>query len=142
MNTLPRAITAHVLTGPDHYLSLRRHWGKLMSSTRKHELTAAHHLLYLALLGKDWRTGFTCVTNPRKLENGAFFSWGLFRALTVLHMPSREAELLKPFDGLVTPAMIDHIRQLVPYQSPSHYHPEQFVALNFPFEAYTLPESA
>ena len=121
---------------------MRRHWGKLMASPRKHELTAAHHLLYLALLGRDWRTGFTFVTNRRKLENGAYHNWGLFRALAVLHMPSREAALLKPFNGLVTPAMLEQIRQFVPFQSQYQYQPTQFAVSGFPFEAYSLPESA
>lgn len=141
MNTLPRAITAQFL--PDHtaYQNLRRYWSELMSSTRKRELTAAHHLIYLTLLGKDWRKGFTCITNPRKLDNGGFYAWGLARALAALHMPSQEAELLAPFGGVVTQAMLQHIRRLVPARNIFRYEPRQFTNGNFPFEAYSVPAS-
>ncbi len=142
MNTLPRAITAPILMTPQTYWSLRHRWSELLRSPRKHELSAAHHLLYLALLGKDWRKGFTCITNRRKLDNGAFYDWGLFRAMDVLHRPSSEAALLAPFDGLVTPAMLEQIRRLVPFQNKYSYRSEQFTAAGFPFEAYHLPTSA
>ncbi|HLY26861.1 MAG TPA: hypothetical protein VKQ72_11010 [Aggregatilineales bacterium] len=138
MNTLPRAITAQVLTDPATYNNLRLHWRKLMSSPRKHDLGAAHHLLYAILLGRDWRKGFTCITNRRKLDNGAFQGWMLFRAVAALHKPSAEAELLAPFDGLVTLTMLQHIRQIVPFQNVYHFQPDQFAARRFPFEAYSL----
>ena len=139
MNTLPRAITAQVLTDLTTYQSLRQRWSELMRSPRKLDLSGAHHLLYLALLGKDWRRGFARITNRRKLDNGAFYGWGLFRAMVGLHRASCEAELLAPFDGLVTPAMLQHIRQLVPAQNKYSYRPDQFSVGSFPFEAYTLP---
>jgi len=140
MNTLPRVYTAPVLVDQNTYQGLRRHWSDLMRSPRKHELTAAHHLLYLSLIGKDWRKGFTCVTNRRKLDNGAFYGWALFRALATLHMSSRETDLLQPFDGLVTSVMLDHIRHLVPPQNAYHYRPDQF-SNGFPFEAYSQTAS-
>jgi hypothetical protein len=139
MNTLSRAITAQVLTDSDTYQSIQLHWSGLMRSSRKHELKAAHHLLYLALMGKDWRKGFTSIINQRKLDNGAFYGWSLFRAVAALHMPSSEAELLAPFDGLVTPLMIQHLRELVPIPQSYHYRSDQFALGSFPFEAYSLP---
>ena len=141
MNTLPRAITAQVLTDQTTFQNLRQCWSELMRSPRKQELSAAHHLLYLALLGKDWRKGFTCITNQRKLENGAYHDWGLFRAMSMLHRTSCEAELLAVFDGVVTLDMLLHIRQLVPYQKKYNYRPDQFSPGNFPFEAYAVPIS-
>ena len=142
MNTLPRAITAQVLTDSQTYQRIQLHWSGLMRSSRKHELKAAHHLLYLALMGRDWRKGFTSISNPRKLENGAFYGWALFRAVAVLHMPSHEAEFLAPFDGLVTPLMLQQLRQFVPIPQPYHYRSDQFALGSFPFEAYTLPATA
>src|SRR5258708_6355585 len=138
MNTLPRAITAQVLTDPAAYNNLRLHWRELVSSPRKDELTATHHLLYAILLGRDWRKGFTCISNRRKLDNGAFHGWMMFRAVAALHKSSTEAELLAPFDGLVTPAMLEYIRHIVPNQNAYSYRPDQFTATNFPFEAYSL----
>ncbi|MBN1429110.1 MAG: hypothetical protein JXB07_12110 [Anaerolineae bacterium] len=138
MNTLPRAITAQILVDSSVYHNLRKHWSGLMRSTRRHDLSAAHHLLYLALLGKDWRRGFTCPTNRRKLENGAYYGWKLFRALAMLQAPLREAELLAPFDGLVTPAMMEGIRKRVPTCNPYNYPADQFTGRNFPFDAYIV----
>jgi len=142
MNTLPRAITAKVLADPLIFHTLRRHWSELIRSSRKRELSAAHHLIYLSLIGKDWRRGFTCITNRRKLDNGAFYGWALFRALAALHTPAHESELLAPFDGLVTPPMLQQIRQLVPVQYASSYRPDQFTPISFPFEAYQAPVQA
>lgn len=142
MNTLPRALTAHVLSDQSTYLALRRRWRDLMRSPDRHELKAAHHLLYLALIGKDWRKSFTCPTNTRRLENGAFYGWKLFRALSALHLSAGEAALLAPFDGIVTPEMLRRVRQLVPAQNVYHYQSEQFTQTSFPFEAYYVPDSA
>jgi hypothetical protein len=140
MNTLPRAVIAQILSDSDTYSVLRHHWGTLIRSSRRHELKATHHLLYLILLGKDWRKAFTCPTNRRKIENGAFWGWVLFRALVALHMPSSEVELLAPFDGLVTPMMLQRIRQIVAIQNVYAYQPEQFSDGQFPFDAYVTPQ--
>lgn len=140
MNTLPRAVTARFFSTPDAYTALQRHWGNLMNSERKHELTAAHHLLYLVLRGKDWRKAFTPVTNRRKLENGGFSSWGLFRALSVLHFPMVEQELLAPFDGLVTPEVLRVVRSLVPRLTAHSFSPEDISGGAFPADAYVVPE--
>ena len=141
MNTLPRAVTAHLFASTESYAALRRHWSVLMRSDRRHELTAAHHLLYLALIGKDWRRSFTPIANRRKLDNGAFPSWPLFRALWSLHSEADETWLLAPFEGLVTPAMLLAIRRLVARRSAYAYEPGDFVAGSFPFEAYEVPEA-
>lgn len=142
MNTLPRAITAQVLADPTLYHNLRRHWSELMRSPRKYELKVSHHLLYLALMGKDWRKSFTRATNQRKLDNGAFQGWILFRAMATLHMPSQETDFLIPFDGLVTPAVLQHVRRLISIQLPYKFKPDQFEPESFPFEAYSMTGSA
>ncbi len=138
MNTLPRAVTAQNFPTPDSYNALRHHWSGLINSQRKHTLSAAHHLLYLALLGKDWRKAYTCVSNPRKLANGAFAGWALFRALAALRSKTQEAELLAPFDGLVTPTMLQTLRSLLPAMQYS-LRQEQFAGGIFPFDAYIEP---
>ena len=140
MHTLSRAITARILNDTHNYIALRHQWRTLVNSERKHELSAAHHVLYLMLIGKDWRKAFTPPTNRRKLENGAFQGWILFRALNQLQMKTCEAELLAPFDGVVTSEMLQALRGLMPRLSPYRYRPEQFANGAFPFEAYVLPE--
>ena len=138
MNTLPRAITAQVLADPTVYRSLRAHWGALVRSPYRHNLTAVHHLLYLALIGKDWRRSFTPISRETKLKNGNFAGWGLFRALSSLHASSEEW-LLAPFDGLITPAALQMIRQMILYRQAPQFQPEQFTPGSFPFDAYALP---
>ena len=149
MNTLSRAMTAQFypyLTGNDalrlHY-ALKKHWSALMNSERKHELTASHHLLYLALLGKDWRKAFTPVTNPKKLANGAFLGWALFRAFMQLHSQFYEEQLISTFQGIVTTEMLRAVRSHLPAPKSWVYKPEDFAPGSFPLDAYISPiESA
>ena len=136
MNTLPRAITARFFPTPDSYNSFRKHWSDLINSERKHELTAAHHLLHLALIGKDWRRAFTPISNQRKLDNGAFWGWRMFDAMFKLHSKFSEEELLAPFDGLATPQMLQDLRVFLPLVYPSNFQAAEFVKASFPFEAY------
>jgi hypothetical protein len=141
MNTLPRAVTAQIFPSTDSYTALRTHWRALLRSDCKHELTAAHHLLYLALLGKDWRKAFTPITNERKLANGAFPGWALFRALRSLHSPWEEATLLAPFEGIVSLPMLQFVRKLLPLANAYAYRPGDFTSAAWPFAAYNVPES-
>lgn len=141
MNTLPRAVTATFFGSPDNYIALRRHWSKLMNSGRRSELTAAHHTLYLALIGKDWRRGFTPVTNQRKLANGGYYQWGLFRALRALHSEEYEPKLLAAFDGLVTLPMLQLLRGMVPLRILNLQCMDAYSGAPFPFEAYNLSQT-
>ena len=109
----------------------------LMASDQKHELTAAHHLLYLVLVGKDWRKAFTPPTNQRKLANGAFEGWVLFRAITSIHSAVASPQLLEPFGGILTPQMLRKVRGLLPRLNPYLCRPEDYMA--FSFEAYDVP---
>jgi hypothetical protein len=142
MNTLPRALTARFFANPDNYNTLRRHWSSLVNSSRRHELQAAHYVLYLALCGKDWRLAFTPITNSRKLANGAFHGWAIFRALRRLHSPLYDEALLAPFDGVVTLEMLQAVRGFVPGLSPYSFLPEAFVPSSFPMDAYSVPRDA
>ena len=142
MHTLPRAITAEWFPTPAAYHSFQAHWRMLLTSVRKHELAAEHHLLYLALTGKDWRKGFTPITNQRKLANGAFYGWSLFRALAANRSPYADEALLAPFDGLVTPAMLQQLRRLMPPVHAYQFHQDDFKVGSFPFEAYLALEQA
>lgn len=137
MNTLSRAITARFFPNPDSYNALRNHWSSLINSERKHELTAAHHLLYVAMVGKDWRKAFTPPTNQRKLDNGAFIAWGMLRALVTIQLRFKEEELLAPFEGLLTTQMLDDLRSLMPKGNPYFYRPTDFAKGAFPFDAYS-----
>lgn len=141
MNTLSRAITARFFPNKDSYNALRKHWSSLINSKRKHELTATHHLLYLALMGKDWRKAFTPPTNQRKLDNGAFWSWGMFRASQTIQLKFKEEELLAQFEGLLTPHALIELRSFLPIVGAYDYRPLDFANGNFPFDAYIEKDS-
>lgn len=135
MNTLSRAQTGS-LPGAASIAVLRAHWRTLLRSPRRHALTATHHLIYQALLGRDWRRGFTPPTNARKLANGGFTDWGLFHALNRLHHNRLELDALAPFEGLITAETLSALRTLIPYQRPWLLRPEQFADGAYPFDAY------
>ena len=139
MHTLPRAVTAQFFVDPSAYAALRAHWRTLMTSDRRHTLAAEHHLLYLVLIGKDWRTGFTPITNPCKLANGAFMGWSPFRALSVLHSPWHEQSLLAPFNGHVTSTMLAQLRPYIPRPNAYRYQAADFQPGAWPFDAYCQP---
>ena len=141
MNTLSRAITTRFFPDPNSYNALRKHWSDLINSKRKHELSAAHHLFYLALIGKDWRKAFTPPTNQLKLDNGAFWGWAMFRALETIQRKHREEELLSPFDGLITSQILNELRNLLPVSHTYIYKPSDFANGVFPFEAYSAKEN-
>lgn len=141
MNTLSKTITTQILNNSDIYPTLRAHWCNLLKSSRRNELSSSHHILYLALLGKDWRKGFATITNPRKLANGGYYGWKLFQALARFHSVLHQAWLLEPFDGIVTPEILKVIREIVPKVSAYDYNTEEFANGCFPFEAYKVPEA-
>jgi hypothetical protein len=137
MNTLSRAITARFFPKPDSYNAFRKHWSALINSERRHELSAAHHLLYLALIGKDWRKAFTPPSNPRKLANGAFWGWNMFHVLYAIRSKYKEEELLVPFDGQITSQMLSELICFLPYANQYTYKYTDFTNGSFPFEAYS-----
>ena len=54
MNTLSKEFTLGTFFGedPENYTKLRKQWSKMVNSGV--ELTMAHHILYLILIGKNW----------------------------------------------------------------------------------------
>jgi len=138
MNTLSRAFTARLFPNAESYLAFRRRWRALINSDRRHELTATHHLLYLAACGKDWRKAFTLATNHRKLDNGAYEGWMLWRALDQIHWSRDETALLALFEGTITPEMLQQIKAWLPTPNVYAYRPDQFANRQYPFDAYAV----
>lgn len=71
MNTLSKEFTLGKFFGEDqeNYYKLRKQWSKMVNSEKKNELTMAHHILYLILIGKNWKKSVTIPTNKNKIEN-------------------------------------------------------------------------
>jgi hypothetical protein len=139
MNTLSKAVTGTVL-GATNYESLRRHWATLVRGNPP-ELGSEHYLLYLALLGRDWRWAFAPITNRTTLANGGYFNWRFWPAIRALHSRQAEEWLLAPFAGLVSVAHLDALRPLLP--NPKHsYRNEDILVFQpgrWPFDAYREP---
>ena len=114
MNTLTKRETRSFFGSDEGYTALERHWRALVNSPVKKTLGPEHYLLYQALRGKDWRRGFTPITNRRKLENGAFYNWGLNHALRRLHSAWAEEKLLKPFAEVVGVETLQMMRAMLP----------------------------
>jgi hypothetical protein len=123
MNTLSKQITRRFFCNAEGYDRLRARMNDLMCQDRqraaamrkahkqdsgidpatieKPRLTAAHHVLYLILRGKDWRKAFAPVTNDTLLANGATRWRAATLAIRQLHSAWHEAELLAPFSELL-----------------------------------------
>jgi hypothetical protein len=153
MNVLPKDHPASFLVrGAQNHRKLKEAW---KSYPGVH--TAAHHLLYHAVRGKDWRKAFTPMSNRRKVYNGALWHSGL--RLAVLHIrdlyrwkgsyndelyplncritgpAALRAELLAPFGGLLTHEMVVELvyylpRSISPWQ---HGNFEAYAELNLDF---------
>ena len=115
MKRLNRQITTAFYKEAAGFAALQAHWSRLQQDpVRRNTLTAAHHLLYQILRGKNWQTAFTRMTNPVKLENGGFYSWGARRALLGLHSAVFAECLLAPFAEFLSPEALCLIRERIP----------------------------
>lgn len=152
MNTLSKAITAQFFATPDQYHALRAAWAAYTKDP-EHTETATHHLLYLALLGKDWRKAFTPITNPTKRANGNFDAWPLFHAMSLFrstrlrnsqptpphlraYQETREAAMLAPFGGLVSSAALYAVLACLPDIKRETYPMASYQPHVWPFDAY------
>ena len=115
MKTLNKTMTARFFRNSEDYECLITLWsGWMRDSEMRRQLTAAHHLLYLILRGRDWHKAFTPITNARKLENGGFFQWQARQAVLTLHRTASEPQLLAPFRDVLAPDTLALVRELVP----------------------------
>ena len=105
MNTLSKELTAQILGGQAAWLKLRKKWAEILSSDRRNDLTAAHHLLANAALGRDWRKGFTSISEETRKGKNKLKSWispdqALFDALWDLRSANLDPhKILDPFEG-------------------------------------------
>lgn len=71
MNTLGKAITQRFFKNESGFDLLQNDWARNWQNKEwRDSLTPTHFFLYAALRGKDWRKGFTPITNDVKLSNG------------------------------------------------------------------------
>jgi len=100
--TLNRSETEVFFKDEDGYQQLVKNWSEITNSEKRSELRSIHHFLYAILRGKDWTKGFTLISNEVKLENGAAWSNGHYKAMQEF----RSKSSLKPSD------MFYHVNKL------------------------------
>jgi hypothetical protein len=107
MNTLSKEFTLGTFYNeePENYTKLRKQWSKLMNSDAKKTLTMHHHILYLILIGKNWKKAVTLPTNKNKLANN--YKPHIKEVAETWDYSFRKEYILKAFEGTVTPEMYD-----------------------------------
>jgi len=114
MNTLSKSITAAWFIDASRYHNLRRVWRTLTNSNRKHVLGPLQHMLYLALLGKDWRRAFQPPTRPSKLASGALAAWPMPACLAQIRQNTIDDSDIALFEGAITRDDVKKLSQHMP----------------------------
>jgi hypothetical protein len=96
------------------YHLIRARWVAIVQSDGRHELTAAHFLLYMALMHRDWRKAFSPIRRPSKLANGFKPYYSADRALWWVHSAYWKPKWLDLFDGILTPEMLAEVLARLP----------------------------
>jgi len=154
MDTLSKTDTSAFIT-PVQRMALIDGWTELSGPT------AAMTMAYAILRGKDWRKGFTTITNPTKLENGAFYDWGFWHAAfkvatiamaaderllpqTLAFVRRKEQEFLDLFGGLVTiPMLRGALATLPEFPGVNDFAPSAYSwDTGWPIPAYVKPKPA
>lgn len=114
MNTLSKEVTKQFFGEENDYARLKTHWSKMINDKEaRKSLQAEHHLLYLILMGRDWRKGFTACTNVKKLSNGQNPLMGLRNALYRFKSDWTIQLLFAPFEGYISESAIDKARSYI-----------------------------
>lgn len=119
-------VSSQLIASREDYLALRKHWAALVNSDRKHEMKAVHYLIYMILLGRDWRKAFTFPTNKNKVNNG--YTPALYPAMNAVYSPYREKKVWEPFAAFVTHDAPEIVRRMMSHarfpKAGSDGHPD------------------
>lgn len=115
MNTLSKEFTLGTFFGedPENYVKLRKQWSKMMNSPVKNTLTMAHHILYLILIGKNWRKAVTLPTNKKKLEN--HYKPHIYKIIERWGGRFTKQQIVSTFEGTVTEEMYDKAEKIADF---------------------------
>ena len=93
-------------TSKEHYLEFR---AAFKSWIKRGERTyASHFLLYAFLRNRDWKKGWTYPTKPGKQLEHNYKRSAAFQQIKSTY---NESNLLAPFDGTITTAMLKALRE-------------------------------
>ena len=107
MNTLSKQFTLGTFYNedPEVYTKLRKQWSKMVNSDYNVTLTMAHHMLYLILIGKNWKKGVTLPTNKNKVAN--HYKPHIDEVKERWNGTFIKQNIISAFDGIVTSEMYD-----------------------------------
>ena len=107
MNTLSKEFTLGTFYSedPEVYKKLRAQWSKMVNSDTKDQLTMAHHMLYLILIGKNWKKAVTLPTNKNKVAN--HYKPHIDEVKERWGGTFTKQNILRSFEGVVTSEMYD-----------------------------------
>jgi hypothetical protein len=153
----------------EHFLKTRTDLAELRYLWKhyRHAKTGTHHLIYLAVQGKDWRKAFAPLTNPTKVSAGGYYTWGMRLALNEIRdfcldhgqvkyiqrtqpywyrqfhqeEQQRAKELLAPFGGVITSEMLRELSRMLPAM-PAYPGCCQTEFRPEHYEAFTYPPEA
>jgi hypothetical protein len=94
--------------------AFRDRWCEILRSEMRHEFDAADHLMYLAMMGIDWRAAFSPISRLAKLKNGCRPYQAAAQALAIVHITYRDAEWIERFNGSLTQEMLTAMRARLP----------------------------
>lgn len=138
MNTLNKTITSSFFASPEGYAALKARWSQIVNSNQKHDLTAAHHLIYAILRGKNWQKGFT---SPRQDPNWSYATPVVaFHALAQARYASSPAHVWfkENFGDILSPEYVSVIKSLT--ISPTGYDKNTQTFVNaLEVDAYVTP---
>ena len=116
MNTLSKEFTLGKFYGedPENYKKLRAQWSKMVNDkTTKHQLTMAHHILYLILIGKNWKKAVTFPTNKNKVEN--HYKPHIYDVIERWNGTFTKQGIIFSFEGTVTSEMYDNAAKVADF---------------------------
>lgn len=156
MITLSKELTSVFFNTPADYAALKvayREYAKVRRAEkaldRKAEyhndrldrISAAQNLVYLVLMGKDWRRAYRVPTNANKVANNAAVYWGLHKANGAIYTHNKAA-IMAPFKEFVTPGAFEAVDYVLNVK-PGSFNPDGTYAEGYePYRDVTLEELA
>lgn len=117
MKTLSKEITLGRFFNedPENYRKLREQWSKMVNSEKRVTLTLADHVIYLALIGKNWQKAITLPTNKNKVENHYKPKIKSFAERWEYNIGWQRNRVIEKFSGAITEEMYDALRALTDF---------------------------
>jgi hypothetical protein len=118
MKTLGKEITKRFFKDDGGFDKLQAYWGRQWQNEQwREQLEPIHYFLYSALRGKDWKKGFTPITNAVKLTNGQRpmqVVERIYQQLDRIILNDEKEWVEQYFGGCITVDSLRQLRKLLP----------------------------